>query len=154
MKQANVIIKIQKQDFDVSKETKRLTKNQRDVGAVVTFTGICRGENNKIKAVELEHYPKMAEAQIGRIIQAAQKKWKVDGVSVIHRVGKIQAGKNIVMVVTVSRHRDDAFEAAKFIMDFLKQDAPFWKKEIFGDDNKTQWVKQKKSDANAQKKWQ
>ena len=115
-------IRIQQADFDVAQEIAALSKGRTDVGAVVTFSGICRGSENgePIAALTLEHYPGMAEAEIGRHADEALSRWPLQGLTIIHRFGRIAPGENIVLVVTASSHRQAAFEAAEFLMDYLK----------------------------------
>ena len=124
-------IRIQEADFDVAREIAALTKGRTDVGAVVSFSGVCRGDENgePITALTLEHYPGMAEAEIGRHAGEAAARWPLTGLTVIHRVGRIAPGENIVLVVAASQHRQAAFHAAEFLMDYLKANAPFWKRE-------------------------
>ncbi len=148
-----ITIRVQHDDFDVAQETKLLTSKRHDVGAVVTFTGLCRGEGDSLSALELEHYPGMAEKQLAKVVDAACGRWPVDGVTVIHRVGKIGVGDQIVLVLATSRHRDAAFEAARFIMDFLKTDAPFWKKEHGADGQSKGWVDAREADETAKDRW-
>jgi molybdopterin synthase catalytic subunit len=126
-----VTIRIQQADFDVAQEISALTKARTDIGAVVTFSGICRGseDGDAIAALTLEHYPGMAEAEIARHAETAASRWPLTGLTIIHRVGRIIPGENIVLVVTTSAHRQAAFEAAEFLMDYLKAHAPFWKRE-------------------------
>jgi molybdopterin synthase catalytic subunit len=126
-----VTIRIQQADFDIAQEVAALTKGRSDIGAVVTFSGICRGAEGgqPIAALTLEHYPGMAEAEIARHAETAASRWPLTGLTVIHRVGRITPGENIVLVVTSSAHRHAAFEAAEFLMDYLKAHAPFWKRE-------------------------
>ena len=126
-----VTIRIQKDDFDVAREIGAISEGRTDVGAVVTFSGICRGPEggDHIASLTLEHYPGMAEAEIKRYVDEAISRWPVQGVTVIHRFGRLTPGENIVLVVTASQHRQAAFEAAEFLMDFLKTSAPFWKQE-------------------------
>src|SRR5258708_7803857 len=128
---AAVTIRIQKADFDIALEISALTKGRTDIGAVVSFSGICRDSEDgaAIAALTLEHYPGMAEAEIARHAETAMSRWPLTGLSVIHRVGRIVPGENIVLVLTASRHRQAAFEAAEFLMDYLKANAPFWKRE-------------------------
>ena len=123
-------IRLQQEPFDAAAEAAKLTRGRTDVGAVVTFTGICRGDENgePIAALTLEHYPGMAEAEIARHVEAAESRWSLLGVTVIHRYGRIAPGEDIVLVVTASSHRQDAFAAAEFLMDYLKTRAPFWKR--------------------------
>src|SRR6266481_1858344 len=124
-------IRIQEADFDIAQEIAALTRGRSDVGAVVTFSGICRGSENgePIAALTLEHYPGMAEAEIKRHTDEAMSRWPLDGLTVIHRFGRIRPGENIVLVLTASKHRQAAFQAAEFLMDYLKASAPFWKRE-------------------------
>ena len=124
-------IRIQEADFDVAREIAALTAGRTDIGAVVTFSGICRGSENgePIAALTLEHYAGMAEAEISRHADEALSRWPLQGLTVVHRVGRIAAGENIVLVLTASAHRQAAFEAAEFLMDYLKTNAPFWKRE-------------------------
>ena len=126
-----VTIRIQKDDFDVAREIGAISEGRTDVGAVVTFSGICRGPEggDHIASLTLEHYPGMAEAEIKRYVDEAISRWPVQGVTVIHRFGRLTPGQNIVLVVTASQHRHAAFEAASFLMDYLKTSAPFWKQE-------------------------
>ena len=120
-------IRIQQADFDVAQEIAALSKGRTDVGAVVTFSGICRGSENgePIAALALEHYPGMAESEIGRHADEALSRWPLQGLTIIHRFGRVAPGENIVLVVTASSHRQAAFEAAEFLMDYLKTNAPF-----------------------------
>jgi molybdopterin synthase catalytic subunit len=128
---ADATIRIQQADFDIAREIAALTKGRTDVGAVVSFSGLCRGSENgqPIAALTLEHYPEMAEAEIKRHTDEAMSRWPLSGLTVIHRVGRITPGENIVLVLAASAHRQAAFEAAEFLMDYLKASAPFWKRE-------------------------
>jgi molybdopterin synthase catalytic subunit len=150
-------IRIQPEDFDTATECARLTDGNTNIGALVTFTGLCRDDDGRLAALELEHYPGMAEAEIQAIAEQAQARWPLDGLTVIHRVGNLKPGDNIVLVVTASRHRRAAFEAAEFLMDFLKTNAPFWKKEHLSkpDSNTsdTGWVSAKDTDDTATERW-
>ena len=146
-------IRIQREDFDVAAEIAGLTKGRADIGAVVTFSGLCRDEQGALSALELEHYPGMAEAEIGRIAAQALERWPLQGLTVIHRHGKIAPGENIVLVVAASSHRQAAFEAANFLMDFLKSRAPFWKKEHRVDGTDGVWVEAKEADDHAADRW-
>ena len=147
-------IRLQQQPFDAAAEARALTHGRTDIGAVVTFTGICRGDENgaPIAGLTLEHYPGMAEAEIARHVEEAQKRWPLLGVTVIHRYGRIAVGENIVLVVTASSHREAAFAAAEFLMDYLKTSAPFWKKEV-GADGREHWVEARDSDDAAAGRW-
>jgi molybdopterin synthase catalytic subunit len=146
-------IRIEKADFSIAEEINRLTRGRTDIGAVVSFTGICRDENDSLAALELEHYPGMAEAEIRRIAVEAIERWPLGGVSVIHRYGKIRPGDNIVLVLATSAHREAAFNGASFIMDFLKTRAPFWKKEHRKDGSTGKWVEANDADDAALKRW-
>jgi molybdopterin synthase catalytic subunit len=148
-----VTIRIQDADFDIAQEIAALTKGRTDIGAVVTFTGICRGAEGgeTIAALTLEHYPGMAEAEIARHAQTAASRWPLTGLTVIHRVGRIAAGENIVLVVTASVHRQAAFEAGEFLMDYLKAHAPFWKREE--GTSGTGWVDAREHDDAAAERW-
>lgn len=147
------MVRIQAADFDVAAEVARLTQGRADVGAVVTFTGLCRDEAGTLSALELEHYPGMAEAEIARIAGEAIERWPLAGITAIHRFGRIRPGENIVLVVAVSTHRQAAFEAASFLMDYLKSRAPFWKKEHRIDGSEGGWVDAKESDEIAAARW-
>ena len=147
-------IRVQAQDFDLQAEIDALSEGHSDIGAVVSFTGLCRDERNTLDALELEHYPGMAEAEMRRIAEEAAGRWPLDGITVIHRFGKIKPGENIVLVITVSRHRQAAFDSASFVMDFMKSKAPFWKREIRKDGSESAWVDARSSDNDALKRWQ
>ena len=147
------MVRIQAADFDVAAEIDRLTAGRGDVGAVVTFTGYCRDEGGRLSALELEHYPGMAEAEISRIAAQAAQRWPVTGITAIHRFGKIAPGGQIVLVVAASPHRQAAFDAASFLMDYLKTRAPFWKKEHLKDGGAGEWVSAKDADDAAKARW-
>ena len=146
-------IRLQREAFDVGAEVAALTRARSDIGAVVSFTGICRGDENgePIAALTLEHYPGMAEAEIARHVEAARARWPLLGVTVIHRYGRIAPGELIVLVVTASSHREAAFAAAEFLMDYLKTRAPFWK-QVEKPDGKI-WVDAKSADDAAAERW-
>jgi molybdopterin synthase catalytic subunit len=148
-----ITIRIQEADFDIARETAALTKGRTDIGAVVTFSGICRGADGSatIAALTLEHYPGMAEAEIARHAETAASRWPLTGLTVIHRVGRIAPGENIVLVVTSSAHRQAAFEAAEFLMDYLKAHAPFWKREEGA--SGAYWVDAREHDDAAAGRW-
>jgi molybdopterin synthase catalytic subunit len=145
-------IRLQPEDFDAAAETAGLTRGRTDIGAVVAFTGICRdtGEG-RLAAMTLEHYPGMAEAEIARHVAEASRRWPLLGVTIIHRYGRLVPGDNIVLVLTASAHREAAFAAADFLMDYLKTRAPFWKSEERVDG--TTWVEAKASDDRAAARW-
>jgi molybdopterin synthase catalytic subunit len=146
-------IRLQTEPFDLAAEVAALTRARTDIGAVVTFTGLCRADENgePIAALTLEHYPGMAEAEIARHVDAACARWPLRGVTVIHRYGRIAPGELIVLVVTASSHRDAAFAAAEFLMDYLKTRAPFWKQVEKPDG--TAWVAAKAADDSAAERW-
>ncbi|WP_316204854.1 molybdenum cofactor biosynthesis protein MoaE [Bradyrhizobium sp. SZCCHNS3004] len=150
---AIVTVRVQQEDFDTAREIAALSRGRTDVGAVVTFSGICRGSdhNAPLAALTLEHYPGMAEAEITRHAEQAMARWPLAGLTVIHRYGRITPGENIVLVVTASSHRQAAFEAAEFLMDYLKTNAPFWKREETEDG--TSWVEAKSHDDAAAARW-
>lgn len=146
-------ISVQREDFDAAAESERLTAGRRDVGAVVTFTGLCRDEGGALAALELEHYPGMAEEEIARVVDEAKRRWPLLGLRVIHRFGRIAPGERIVLVVAASSHRVAAFAAADFLMDYLKSRAPFWKKEHRIDGSAGDWVAAKDEDEAALERW-
>jgi molybdopterin synthase catalytic subunit len=148
-----VTIRLQEADFDTAHEIAALTRGRTDIGAVVTFSGICRGGEggDAIAALTLEHYPGMAEAEIGRHAEEALSRWPLTGLTVIHRYGRIVPGENIVLVVTASSHREAAFQAAEFLMDYLKTHAPFWKREE--NTTGTSWVDATSHDDAAAARW-
>jgi molybdopterin synthase catalytic subunit len=146
-------IRLQREDFDAAAETAKLTRGRTDIGAVVTFTGICRGgdADDGISAMTLEHYPGMAEAEIARHAEEAERRWPLLGITVIHRHGRLLPGENIVLVATASSHREAAFAAAEFLMDYLKTRAPFWKREERS--GGTAWVETKETDDLSAARW-
>lgn len=146
-------IRIQAEDFDAAVEVAGLTGGRMDIGAVVTFTGLCRDEDGRLAALELEHYPGMAQHEAARVVEEARARWPLSGVTVVHRYGKILPGQNIVLVVTASSHRDAAFAAASFLMDYLKTRAPFWKREHLKDGTTGSWVDAKAEDDAAAERW-
>lgn len=148
----SVSIRIQREDFDAASEVAMLTGGRTDIGAVVTFTGICRGGTaDGVVAMTLEHYPGMAEAEIARHVEEACRRWPLTGVTVIHRHGRLVPGDNIVLVITVAAHRGEAFAGAEFLMDYLKSSAPFWKQEERG--GRMSWVAAKETDDAAAARW-
>lgn len=147
-----LFVSVQPEDFSVETEIQRLTDARTDIGAIVSFIGTCRDEAGALEALELEHYPGMAEAELERLAKEALDRWQLKGLSLIHRFGRIRPGENIVLVIATSDHRRPAFEAADFLMDFLKTRAPFWKKEhlVAGDKN---WIEAKSSDDADAARW-
>jgi molybdopterin synthase catalytic subunit len=146
-------VHVQREDFDVADEIAALSSGRTDLGAVVTFTGLCRDEDGTLAALELEHYPGMAEEEIARVLTEARQRWPLEGATIIHRFGLIRPGENIVLVVTASRHRAVAFLAGAFLMDYLKTRAPFWKKEHRVDGSTGGWVEAKTTDDAAADRW-
>ena len=146
-------VRLQREDFDAAAEAAKITRGRTDIGAVVTFTGICRDREagEGVSALTLEHYPDMAEEEIARHVSEAKARWPLLGVTVIHRYGRFVPGDNIVLVVTASAHRAAAFEAADFLMDYLKTRAPFWKQEERA--HGTAWVDAKETDDAAAERW-
>ena len=147
------VVRVQAEPFDAGVESAALTAGRADIGAVVAFTGLCRDEDGTLAALEIEHYPGMAEAEIARVAHAAEARWPLAGATLIHRHGRIAPGEPIVLVVTASRHRDAAFAAASFLMDYLKTRAPFWKKEHRSDGTTGDWVEAKTTDDAAAERW-
>ncbi|MDB5510440.1 MAG: molybdopterin synthase catalytic subunit [Hyphomicrobiales bacterium] len=146
-------VRVQAEDFDPVAEAGALTLGRTDVGAVVTFTGLCRDEGGLLDTLELEHYPGMAERELERIVAQAEERWSVQGIVVIHRYGAIKPGERIVMVAVSSLHRGEAFCAAEFLMDYLKTQAPFWKRQKLADGTSGGWVEGKEADDEAAEKW-
>lgn len=134
--------RVQTEDFDINAEIAALTKGRSDIGAVVSFTGLVRDVT-----LTLEHYAGMTERELAKLEADANARWELQGVTIIHRIGTLRPADNIVLVVTASKHRKDAFEAAEFLMDYLKTRAPFWKRE--GE----HWVEAKDSDDQAAERW-
>ncbi len=153
--QTTVSVRVQAEDFDVAGELKAMTAGRTDIGACVSFTGLVRGEagGKELLDMALEHYPGMTEAELQRIETEANARWPLNASLIVHRIGELKPGAQIVLVITASPHRHAAFEAAQFIMDFLKSDAPFWKKETLGS-GEADWVSCRDSDATAKSRWQ
>lgn len=145
-------VSVQLDDFDTAAEIAALRGDRTDVGAIVTFTGTVRDTDGSLKSMTLEHYPGMTERELETVAAEAESRWPLLGCRIIHRYGELRPADNIVLVVTLSAHRQAAFEAADFLMDFLKSRAPFWKKEDTGHDAK--WVDAKETDETALKRWQ
>ncbi|HEY7665184.1 MAG TPA: molybdenum cofactor biosynthesis protein MoaE [Xanthobacteraceae bacterium] len=147
------MVRLQREPFDAGSEMALLKRGRGDIGAVVTFTGVCRADEAgaPLVAMTLEHYPGMAEAEIGRHVDDAERRWPLFGVTVIHRYGRLEPGEDIVLVVTAAAHRQDAFAAAEFLMDYLKTCAPFWKQVEYAG-GKT-WVDAKLSDDALADRW-
>lgn len=146
-------VSVQAEDFDAAAEARALAEGRKDVGATVTFVGLCRDEGGRLAALEIEHYPGMAEAEIERVVATARARWPLQGVRVIHRFGALPPGAQIVMVATAASHRGEAFAAAEMLMDYLKTQAPFWKRAMLKDGTSEGWVEAKSADDEAAKRW-
>ncbi|QFT48260.1 Molybdopterin synthase catalytic subunit [Roseivivax sp. THAF40] len=145
-------IVVQEAPFDFGAEAEAFASGRSDLGAVVTFTGIVRDTGDAARdRMEIERYPGMTEKALTKIAEEAQTRWSLGDVLVIHRFGPLTPGEKIMMVATASRHRKDAFEAAEYLMDYLKSRAPFWKKEFSGE--ATEWVAARDEDEDALKRW-
>jgi molybdopterin synthase catalytic subunit len=147
-------VRVQAGDFDAAAEARALTAGRADVGAVVSFVGLCRDEGGRLAALEIEHYPGMAEAEIARVVADAEARWPLLGVTAIHRFGSIAPGEQIVLVVTASAHRAAAFAAAEMLMDYLKTRAPFWKRARLSDGSSEDWVEAKSADDQSAARWE
>ncbi|MGD9785467.1 MAG: molybdopterin synthase catalytic subunit MoaE [Hyphomicrobiaceae bacterium] len=147
-------VRVEEADFDIGHEVSQLTGGRTDIGAIVTFTGTVRGEahGRAIEHMTLEHYPGMTEAELTRIEAQAHERWPLQASLIVHRYGQLAPGDNIVLVVTASAHRHAAFEAAEFLMDYLKSRAPFWKKEACADGSGG-WVDARETDDQAMARW-
>lgn len=146
-------IRVQREDFDPAAESQALSAGRKDIGALVSFVGLCRDEAGTLSALELEHYPGMAETEMTRIAELAIERFSLLGLTAIHRFGRIEAGEQIVLVLAVAPHRQAAFDGANFVMDFLKTSAPFWKKEHAEDGTSGDWVAAKDADDTARDRW-
>ena len=148
-----IVVRVGIEDFDVGAEIDALQAGDPSIGAVASFVGYCRDEDGRLAALELEHYPGMAEAEIGRVVNEAVARWPLLAVTVVHRGGRIRPGERIVLVVVSSSHRDAAFAACDYVMDFLKTRAPFWKKEHPADRSEGGWVEAKAHDDARAERW-
>ncbi|MCC1491048.1 molybdenum cofactor biosynthesis protein MoaE [Cognatishimia sp. F0-27] len=145
-------IVVQETPFDFAAEADAFARGRDDLGAVVTFTGVVRaGDGGDLSVMEIEHYPGMTQKALEEIAGQAVARWSLGDALVIHRYGRLAPGERIMMVATAARHRKDAFEAAEFLMDYLKSRAPFWKKE-FGAQGAS-WVAAKDEDEDALTRW-
>jgi molybdopterin synthase catalytic subunit len=146
-----MIVRVQPEIFDAGDELNQFAQGRQDVGAVVSFTGVVRDTQGDLQEMQIEHYPGMTEAAISAITKDAIARWDLADALVIHRYGALKPGAPIMMVATAAAHRAAAFEAADFLMDYLKSRAPFWKKEITG--TGASWVASKVADEDALKRW-
>ena len=146
-------IKIQEKDFSLEQEINLLRSDRIDIGAIASFTGLVRdlNEGDEVSLLTLEHYPGMTENQLEQIASEADSRWPLQAISIIHRVGTLAPGEQIVLVITASPHRGAAYEANEFIMDYLKTRATFWKKETL--ENRSRWVESRGSDDAALMRW-
>lgn len=146
-------VAVRAETFDVAAETAAITGGSRRIGAVVSFLGLCRDEAGSLRALEIEHFPGMAEDELRRIAADAAARWHLHAMTIIHRHGTIPVGDPIVLVLAASTHREAAFHAAQFVMDFLKTDAPFWKKELPADGSQSRWVAAHTKDDAQRQQW-
>ncbi len=145
-------IVVQTEDFDLTTEVEFIKSSSPNVGAIVSFIGTVRDLNNEsLVSLTLEHYPEMTEKSLESIANKARDKWELESITIIHRVGTLCIGDQIVLVITTSEHRQEAFDSCNFIMDYLKTDAPFWKKEI--SDKKEKWVESRETDEKQKSRW-
>ena len=147
------MIRVQARDFDPAAEAAALTAGRADIGALVTFLGLCRNEAGRLKALEIELYGAMAEKELARVADEAASRWPLCGLVIVHRHGLIEAGARIVFVATASIHRAAAFAAADFLMDYLKTRAPFWKRAHLSDGTAGPWVEPREEDERAAARW-
>ena len=148
-----ISIKIQENDFSLEQEINRLRADRVDIGAIASFTGLVRdlNEGDEVGLLTLEHYPGMTENQLSEIATEAESRWPLQAITIIHRVGTLAPGDQIVLVITASQHREAAYDSNRFIMDFLKTRATFWKKEEL--ENRSRWVEGRLSDDEAADRW-
>lgn len=146
-------IRVSAEDIELSEEERRLLAACSGFGAICSFIGYVRDleGGDRLHALELEHYPGMTERSLGQLIDEAQSRWELAGVTLIHRIGLLKPGERIVLVMAVSAHRSEAFAACEFLMDYLKTRAPFWKKEHY--QNRADWVEERKTDTDRAARW-
>jgi molybdopterin synthase catalytic subunit len=145
--------RVQAEDFDAAAESRALAAGRGDVGALVTFVGLCRDEGGRLAALEIEHYPGMAEAEMARVVAAAEARWPLLGVTAIHRYGTLRPGAQIVLVAVAAAHRGDAFAAAEMLMDYFKTEAPFWKRARRTDGGLEDWIEARSTDGDRAARW-
>lgn len=146
-------VRVQRETFDAAAEAAALSEGRADIGAIVSFVGLCRDDGGTLAALELEHYPGMAEKEMARVADEAERRWPLLGATIIHRFGRIAPGEPIVLVVVAAAHRGEAFAAAEMLMDFLKTRAPFWKRVIRQDGAVGAWVEAKAGDDASAARW-
>ncbi len=158
MKQAQgaprIVIRLCAEPFDAAQEERDILAAGADIGALVAFTGICRSEGGSVAALDLEHYPGMAEREIADIAQRAQERWPLIALTALHRYGRLRPGEKIVLVIAAAKGRAEAFAAAEFVMDYLKSRAPFWKRLLLADGSDGGWVDAKTTDEAALARWE
>lgn len=147
------VIDVRAGDIDPAAEIERLAAGQPGIGAVASFIGLCRDEGGRLRALELEHYPGMAEAELDRVAAEAESRWPLLGLAIVHRHGIVPAGGRIVLVGVAAAHRGPAFAAAEFLMDYLKTRAPFWKREHLSDGTVGAWIDARAVDESAAGRW-
>ena len=144
---------VQEEDFDLSTEVRLAREGNPATGAIVSFIGTVRDlEGDSLSGMTLEHYPQMTEKSLEKIVSKARERWDIQSITIIHRIGKLKVEDQIVLVIATSKHRGDAFDSCHFIMDYLKTDAPFWKKESVND--KDRWVESRDSDTHQKNRWE
>ena len=159
MTQAAVRVRVQQAPFDLAEETHRMSAGRSDIGALASFVGLVRDHNQvgdqegAVMTLTLEHYPGMTEKVLEKLAAEAAERWVLQAVSIIHRVGELAPGDPIVLVLVASAHRHDAFEACQYLMDILKTEAPFWKKERLPN-GVERWVDARETDAQAAARWE
>jgi molybdopterin synthase catalytic subunit len=145
------VIRVQQDDFDIGAEIAALKAGRSDIGAIVSFTGTVHDRHGAVSEMTLEHYPGMTESELQRIEAEACARWPLQASLIVHRTGTLKPGDNIVLVLTASEHREAAFEAAKFLMDYLKTAAPLWKRE--SGPGGARWVEAEAKDEHAASRW-
>ena len=144
---------VQAKDFDLTTEVNLARSKNPQIGAIVSFVGTVRDlQSETLKSLTLEHYPEMTEKSLESIVIKARSRWELEKITIIHRVGKLLISDQIVLVIVTSKHRQEAFDSCNFIMDYLKTDAPFWKKE--SSDKKEKWVDSSSNDKKQKKRWE
>ncbi len=146
-------VRVQAEDFDAAAEARQLAKGRTDIGAIMTFVGLCRDDGGRLAALEIEHYPGMAEDEMARVASEAEARWPLLGATLVHRHGALKPGEQIVLVAVASTHRRAAFEAAEFLMDFLKTRAPFWKRVRQTTGAIGEWVEAQSTDEESAARW-
>ena len=149
-----IVVRLCAEPFDAAQEERDILATGADIGALVAFTGLCRSEAGAVAALELEHYPGMAEREIAKIAQRAARRWPLIALTALHRHGRLHPGEKIVLVLAAAKGRAEAFAAAEFVMDYLKSRAPFWKRAILADGSDGGWIEAKTLDEAALSRWE